>query len=60
MVHLKWLYPGMRVKRWIFLCAGGLLLVGIGAVMAGVGLTRIPVHRGWLVIGALILIPGLR
>lgn len=32
---LKWLYPGMRVKRWVSLGFGGLLvfLVGIGVIM---------------------------
>ncbi|MCM8779046.1 MAG: YvcK family protein [Candidatus Omnitrophica bacterium] len=27
----KWLYPGMRIKRWIFLCAVGIFCVGIGS-----------------------------
>lgn len=59
MVQLKWFYPGMRVKRWILLCALGLLAVGSGAVMAGLGLTQRPVHQGWLLAGALILIVGI-
>lgn len=29
---LKWLYPGMKVKRWILLASGGLVLVGLGSV----------------------------
>ena len=28
---LKWLYPGMRVKRWIFLAVAGMLFFGIGS-----------------------------
>ena len=28
---LKWFYPGMRVKRWLFLAVGGMFLFGIGA-----------------------------
>ncbi|MDO8693719.1 MAG: YvcK family protein [Sheuella sp.] len=56
---LKWLYPGMRVKRWIFLCVVGLLLVASGSVMAGLGLTKTPVHRGWLLSGACILALGI-
>ena len=59
MGQLKWLYPGMRIKRWIFLCTLGLLLVGSGSVTAGLGLTRQPMHRGWLAIGALVLCIGI-
>lgn len=31
---LKWLYPGMRVKRWILLCALGIIMVTIGSVVS--------------------------
>ncbi len=31
---IKWLYPGMQVKRWILLCAAGISLVGLGSVKA--------------------------
>ncbi len=34
MRRLKWLYPGMKVKRWISLCALGLIMVGAGSVKA--------------------------
>ena len=27
---LKWLYPGMRFKRWLFLFAVGVMLVSLG------------------------------
>lgn len=27
---LKWLYPGLRFKRWLFLFAAGVLLIGLG------------------------------
>ncbi len=30
----KWLYPGMRVKRWILLCCFGMILCSIGFVLA--------------------------
>ena len=30
---MKWLYPGMRVKRWLSLAVGGLLSFGIGAAL---------------------------
>lgn len=34
MYRLKWLYPGMQVKRWIFMGLGGLLLLGLGLTLA--------------------------
>lgn len=30
---LKWFYPGMRVKRWLFLAVGGVFLFGIGSAL---------------------------
>ena len=30
----KWLYPGIKVKRWVFASLFGVLIVGIGAVFA--------------------------
>ncbi len=29
----KWLYPGMRVKRWVFLCCFGIILCSMGFVL---------------------------
>ena len=39
MHFLKWLYPGMRVKRWLVIGLAGVLLFGIGAAL-------LPVDRG--------------
>ena len=33
MALLKWLYPGMRVKRWFFLFAGGVVAAGFGVAL---------------------------
>ena len=30
----KWLYPGIKVKRWVFASLFGVLIVGIGAIFA--------------------------
>lgn len=30
MVVLKWLYPGMKIKRWLFLALAGLLMAALG------------------------------
>lgn len=37
MIFLKWLYPGLRVKRWLFLALAGLLIavLGIDLLMDG-------------------------
>ena len=31
---LKWLYPGMKIKRWLFTSLLGIVIVGVGAVLA--------------------------
>ncbi len=33
MRFLKWLYPGMQVKRWLFLAVAGIFLFGIGSAL---------------------------
>ncbi len=33
MRFMKWFYPGMRVKRWIFMAIWGLLMFGIGSAL---------------------------
>lgn len=53
---LKWLYPGMRVKRWLLLALGGLLLIALGAdlLIEGrlLGDFAHPVHRlEWWLLG---------
>jgi len=30
----KWLYPGIKVKRWVFASLFGVLIVGVGAIFA--------------------------
>jgi len=30
MIIIKWLYPGMRVKRWLFMALAGLVLAALG------------------------------
>ena len=27
---LKWLYPGMKMKRWLFLFAVGVMIISLG------------------------------
>ena len=33
MALLKWLYPGMRVKRWFFLFTGGVVASGFSLAL---------------------------
>ena len=46
---LKWFYPGMRVKRWLFLALCGLLLAALGVdlIMEGnlFGYLARPIHN---------------
>ena len=32
----KWLYPGLRIKRWMTLAIGGVILFGVGAALLAV------------------------
>lgn len=62
---LKWLYPGLGVKRWLFLVAvgivlvslaGGLLLVNLMASIAGVAASASAMFGGlWPWVGAILL-----
>ncbi|MBD3426447.1 MAG: uridine diphosphate-N-acetylglucosamine-binding protein YvcK [Candidatus Omnitrophica bacterium] len=54
MKRLKWLYPGMLIKRWIFLTVFGILLVSMGFVI--VILERNPENKA---IAGLVIISGI-
>lgn len=43
----KWLYPGMRVKRWILLCCFGIILCSMGFVLT---ITEIQKTSGSLIV----------
>lgn len=56
MAWLKWLYPGMKIKRWILVGLFGVLLVSAGiALLAGIEV--LSVVEGW-VIGRVIRLTG--
>jgi len=61
MRKLKWLYPGMFIKRWIFLSTLGIILVAMGFAM--VISERTPRNKTFAAIivlsGALIVITGM-
>ncbi len=43
----KWLYPGMRVKRWIFLCCLGIIFCSVGFVLT---ITEVQKTSGSLIV----------
>lgn len=47
---MKWLYPGLRIKRWIFLACAGLILIALGFGLLfyrqAVFVARFVVNRG--------------
>lgn len=59
---LKWFYPGMGIKRWIFLSVVGVVLVGFGMVL--IFIRKVPIYDysgGILVlIGGVLIIFGMK
>ncbi|MDP6685818.1 MAG: YvcK family protein [Candidatus Omnitrophota bacterium] len=62
MHRLKWLYPGMKVKRWIITCGAGVIFVAIGVAILMV--ERFHGSRAlgisFTVLGALVVIYGVK
>jgi 2-phospho-L-lactate transferase CofD len=62
MRRLKWLYPGMKIKRWIFTSSTGVLLVATGSII-GI-LRKFPGSKiigiSVVVLGGLIVIYGMK
>ncbi len=62
MRRLKWLYPGMKIKRWIFISSLGVILVAIGFSIWIAGSFRGSnlIGLSILVLGATITILGIK
>ena len=62
MSKLKWLSPGMKIKRWIITCSAGVILVAIGSIVWM--FEKFPGSRGVgisvLVLGSLVIIYGIK
>ncbi|MFA5388359.1 MAG: gluconeogenesis factor YvcK family protein [Candidatus Omnitrophota bacterium] len=62
MRRFKWLYPGMKIKRWIFTSSTGVLLVAIGSIIWM--LKKFPDSRiigiSIAILGALVVIYGMK
>ena len=62
MRRLKWLYPGMKIKRWIVICGIGVVLVAVGVIVWM--LEKFPGSQNLgisvVVLGSLVLIYGIK
>ncbi|MBU0759632.1 MAG: YvcK family protein [Candidatus Omnitrophica bacterium] len=62
MRRLKWLYPGMKIKRWIITCGAGVLLVALGSII--VMLKKFPGSHSLgisvVALGSLVVIYGIK
>lgn len=59
---LKWLYPGMGVKRWILLSVLGVILVGFGMVFLFTSPFKFSTLLGWILVsvGGVLVIFGMK
>lgn len=62
MRRLKWLYPGMKIKRWIITCGVGVLFVAGGSII--LMLERFPGSRNLgisvIILGSLVIIYSIK
>ena len=57
---LKWLYPGMKVKRWLLLSIFGVIVVGIGAVFAAEPYIFVSIFGIiWILCGIILIVMGM-
>jgi len=57
---LKWLYPGMKIKRWLFTSLLGIIIVGIGAILAAEPYALIStLGIVWILCGLVFIILGM-
>ncbi len=56
----KWLYPGMKVKRWIFTSLLGIVIVGIGAALSAGEYALIRAFGiVWMLCGMILIVMGM-
>jgi len=57
---LKWLYPGMKIKRWLFAALFGVVVVGIGAVLTAKPYTFVSILGiVWILCGMVLIVMGM-
>jgi len=56
----KWLYPGMKVKRWFFTSLLGIIIVGVGAILSAKEYTFISSFGIiWILCGMILVVMGM-
>ncbi|MBU0468779.1 MAG: YvcK family protein [Candidatus Omnitrophica bacterium] len=56
----KWLYPGMKVKRWFFTSLLGVIIVGVGAVLSSNEYEFVSVLGVvWILCGMILIVMGM-
>ena len=56
----KWLYPGMKVKRWLLISLLGVIIVGAGAVLAAEPYPFVSVVGIlWIICGMIFIVMGM-
>lgn len=56
----KWLYPGMKVKRWVLTTLIGVIVVGVGAVLTAAQYTFVSsLGIVWIVCGIILMVIGM-
>ncbi len=55
----KWLYPGMRIKRWVVLFAFGTILIAVASGFIGSAVRLHPPATGRIAIGGFIFLIGI-
>lgn len=57
---MKWLYPGMKIKRWMFTVLSGICVVAVGAFFAAQSYTFISILGFlWIVCGIILIVLGM-
>lgn len=57
---LKWLYPGIRIKRWLFTTLIGVIIVGIGAVLTSEPYRFVSTFGiVWIICGVILIVVGI-
>ena len=57
---VKWLYPGMKVKRWLFTALFGVVIVGVGAVLASEPYSFVSAFGiVWILCGIILIVMGM-
>ncbi len=55
----KWLYPGIKVKRWLFVSFCGIIVVGVGAIFAATPYFFVKSFGVlWILLGLIVIVLG--